>query len=206
MFKLLNDVSMKAVGEYIEGFLKMEKQMETQAIYSNEGIIIQGRQIADTWKKVSGMDMATQIRIIPTSENILVSVGKGKWSDKIGAGYIGALEILLGGFLFAPLAVTAGVGAFKQGKLPNEIFDKIEQFILSGGQSPTVNLNMVASLKDNEEICPKCKAKNDKSDKFCTSCGASLLLTCPKCNTSMPQDAKFCSSCGEKTVTKDESV
>jgi len=199
MFKLLNDVSMKAVGEYIEGFLKMEKQMDAQAIYSNEGIIIQGRQIDDTWKKVSGMDMATQIRIIPTGENILVSVGQGKWSDKIGAATIGL-------FVFAPLAITAGVGAFKQNKLPNEIFAKIEQFILSGGQSSTVDLNAVASLKDNEEICPKCKAKNDKSDKYCTSCGTSLLLTCSKCNTSMPQDAKFCSSCGEKAVPEDESV
>ena len=198
MFKLLNDVSMKMVGEYIEGFLKMEKQMDTQAIYSNEGIIIQGRQIDDTWKKISGMDMATQIRIIPTSENILVSVGQGKWSDKIGAGTIGL-------FVFAPLAITAGVGAIRQGKLPNEIFDKIEQFIISGGQTSTVDLNAVASLRDNEEICPKCKAKNDKSDKYCTSCGASLLLECPKCNTSMPQDSKFCSNCGEKTVPNDES-
>jgi hypothetical protein len=33
MFKLLNNVSMKRVGEYAEGFLRMEKQMDTQSIY-----------------------------------------------------------------------------------------------------------------------------------------------------------------------------
>ncbi|WP_409199310.1 zinc ribbon domain-containing protein [Methanobrevibacter sp. DSM 116169] len=199
MFKLLNDVSMKKIGEYVEGFLKMEKQMDTQSIYSTEGVIIQGRQMSDGWKKVSGMDMAIQIRIIPTSENILVSVGQGKWSDKIAAGTIGL-------FVFVPLAITAGIGAFKQNKLPEEIFNKIENFIMTGGQSATVDLNDVASLKDHEEICPKCKAKNNKTDKFCTSCGAALLLICPECNTSMANDAKFCSSCGEKAVTDDNST
>jgi hypothetical protein len=142
------------------------------------------------------MDMATQIRIIPTGENILVSIGQGKWSDKIGAATIGL-------FVFAPVMITAGIGAFKQNKLPNEIFNKIEHFIMSGGESSIVDLNEVASLKDNEEICPKCKTKNDKSDKYCKSCGELLLLTCPKCNSPIPQNAKFCSSCGEKAVPND---
>ncbi|MDR0900308.1 MAG: zinc ribbon domain-containing protein [Methanobrevibacter sp.] len=205
MFKLLNDVSMKRVGEYVEGFLKIEKGMETQGVYSNEGIIIQGRQIADSWKKVTGMDMATQVRIIPSGENILVSVGNAKWSDKLGAGAVGTIGIIFAAPIFMPLAATAGIGAIKQGKLPSEIFNKVETFIMSGGESALVNLNEVAVLKDNEEFCPICKAKNDKSDKFCTSCGESLSLTCSKCNTTMPLDTKFCSNCGEKMVIEDES-
>jgi len=44
--------------------------------------------------------------------------------------------------------------------------------------------------------CPKCQAKNPATRKFCSECGAKLLLICPKCAfENLPRD-KFCGECG----------
>ena len=80
---------------------------------------------------IAGMRMATTVQMIRMDDNLNVTVGQGEWSDKIGAGE-------LGWFIAWPLAVTAGVGAYKQKKLPEEIFQVIEQCIVSGGRSVVV--------------------------------------------------------------------
>ena len=92
---------------------------------------MQGRQEKDGWKTIAGMRMATTVQMIRMDDNLNVTVGQGEWSDKIGAG-------ALGWFIAWPLAVTAGVGAYKQKKLPEEIFQVIEQCIVSGGRSVVV--------------------------------------------------------------------
>ena len=78
-------------------------------------------------------------------------MGQGEWSDKIGAG-------ALGWFIAWPLAVTAGVGAYKQKKLPEEIFQVIEQCIVSGGRSVVVR-NAGAELNAGMVVCPACKTQ-----------------------------------------------
>ena len=44
--------------------------------------------------------------------------------------------------------------------------------------------------------CPKCKKPVQAGVKFCTNCGAKLLLSCSKCNIDYPSDTKFCAQCG----------
>ena len=77
-------------------------------------------------------------------------MGQGEWSDKIGAG-------VLGWFIAWPLAVTAGVGAYKQKKLPEEIFQVIEQCIVSGGCSVVVR-NAGAEIPPGSRFCGACGA------------------------------------------------
>ena len=95
--------------------------------------MLQCRQEKDGWKTVSGMRLATTVQITRTApDNINVTIGISEWSDKIGAGVAGML-------LFWPLAVTAGIGAYKQKKLPEEIFRCIENYLISStrpGQAP----------------------------------------------------------------------
>ena len=61
------------------------------------------------------MRMATTVQMIRMDDNLNVTVGQGEWSDKIGAG-------ALGWFIAWPLAVTAGVGAYKQKKAAGRDF------------------------------------------------------------------------------------
>ena len=120
-----------------------------QSAETTEGYVVQGRQSKDGWKTVSGMRLATTVQMIRMDDNLNVTVGQGEWSDKIGAG-------ALGWFIAWPLAVTAGVGAYKQKKLPEEIFQVIEQCIVSGGRSVVVR-NAGAELNAGMVVCPACK-------------------------------------------------
>src|SRR4030043_700516 len=44
--------------------------------------------------------------------------------------------------------------------------------------------------------CPKCQTENSETRKFCSECGAKLLLLCPQCGfENLPKD-KFCGECG----------
>jgi class 3 adenylate cyclase/tetratricopeptide (TPR) repeat protein len=43
--------------------------------------------------------------------------------------------------------------------------------------------------------CPKCQTENPETRKFCSECGAKLLLICPQCGfENLPKD-KFCGEC-----------
>ena len=106
------------------------------------------------------------MQMIRMDDNLNVTVGQGEWSDKIGAG-------VLGWFIAWPLAVTAGVGAYKQKKLPEEIFQVIEQCIVSGGRSVVVR-NAGAELNAGMVVCPACKTQCAAGAKFCNNCGAKL--------------------------------
>lgn len=190
IFKLIDGVTIDMVGRAVECFLRDKKGLTTEGTNSPEGYFVQARETEEkSWKKFTGMSMATQVQIIPAGEMITVNVGAGKWSDKVGAGAVGML-------LFAPLAVTSVIGALGQKKLPQEIFDEIEKFILSGGKSISVSLGASKALKDNEVLCPKCKTPNPKGIKFCNNCGEKLVNECAKCHADVPLGIKFCPECG----------
>lgn len=188
VFKLLNDVTVDMIGEAVESFLRDAKGMVTQAGPTTEGYFIQGKEESSGWKKISGMDQAISIQIFQAGDVINVTAGFGKWADKVGAG--------VASIVFAPLAVTAAVGAFMQKKLPQEIFDVIEKFILSGGQSAMVGVTGGKRISEGETACPSCKALNPKGAKFCTSCGTKLTVQCPSCGADIQGNSKFCPECG----------
>lgn len=54
-------------------------------------------------------------------------------------------------------------------------------------------------------MCAKCGGVNKSGDKFCNSCGSSLVAevvseskTCPTCGASIKEGGKFCLRCGGK--------
>jgi predicted ATPase/class 3 adenylate cyclase len=54
--------------------------------------------------------------------------------------------------------------------------------------------------------CPKCQIENPETRKFCSECGAKLLLTCPQCGSeNLPKD-KFCGECGHDLTHPSEPI
>lgn len=56
VFKLMNGVTLEMLGEAVESFLRDSKGMQTQAGQTTEGYLVQGKQEADGWKRISGTD------------------------------------------------------------------------------------------------------------------------------------------------------
>lgn len=195
VYKLLNGVDVTMVGEAVEVFLRDGKSLITEAAKTQEGYIVQAKQEADGWKRISGTDMAIKVQIFAAGDVINVTIGHGKWSDKIGAGVIGAA-------FFAPLMLAAGIGAYFQKKLPDEIFDFIEKFILSGGQSAMVSSGGGKKVSSDEVVCPNCKTVNKSGVKFCCECGTKLGRSCPQCGADIAEGVKFCPECGASTVVE----
>ena len=187
---MLNGVDAQTVVDYLVDFLRGEKGMEVQSTQTPEGYILQAGQPKDTWKTLTGMRLAITAQIIVTGEQMNVLIGEGQWTDKIGAGAIGL-------FVAWPLAITAGMGAFKQKKLPGEIFQEIERCLLSQGKSGSVG--STAPVAQNKVTCPACQAMVPAGSKFCSQCGAKLVHPeCPACGAQVPAGSAFCPECGQK--------
>lgn len=189
VFRLLDGLTAEQVGDAVVSFLREQKNLVTESAKTTEGYIIQAKEDADGWKAISGTTSAIKVQLLASGELITVNIGLGKWSDKLGAATVGAL-------FFTPLLITSAFGAWKQKKLPNEIFQYIETFIMCGGKTAVFGMGVVKEI-DNEQIaCPKCKTLNEKGKKFCTECGAKLTNECPACHTPVDFGVKFCPECG----------
>lgn len=199
VFKLSDGIDIESIGNAIQGWLREKKQLHAEGMQTNEGYLVQAKQ-EDSWKKIVGMDSAIQVQIMNAGEGqVLINVGSGKWVDKAGAATVGMI-------VFAPLAVTAAIGAWNQKKLPEELFTFVEQFILSGGKTVTVSMTASQNLQEGEVLCPNCKVANPAGAKFCTSCGSALGKECPNCHTTVGLDTKFCPNCGTDLNPKPEEV
>lgn len=188
VFHITEAITAESVGREVEAFLQGEKGMVTQGLASPDGYLVQAKE-ESSWKNFAGLGKALQVQIIPSGDSeLIVNIGQGKWADKAGAAVLGSI-------LFAPLAITAAVGAYNQSKLPDEIFACIEKFIMSGGRSVRRNVSF-AKMEAGQIKCPACGAVNEKVKKFCSSCGGKLSNECPSCGASVPPGKKFCPECG----------
>ena len=186
---MLNGTDAQAVVNRLESFFHTEKGMEVQSSQTADGYVMQASQPKDGWKTITGMRLAVTVQLTVTENQLNVTVGEGQWSDKIGAGAIGL-------FVAWPLAITAGMGAFKQKKLPGEIFQVIENCIVAGGHS--VVINSAGPTAAGMIVCPVCRTQVPAGSKFCNHCGAKLNLKCPGCGADVTPGSAFCSECGQK--------
>lgn len=112
VFRKAEGITIEGIGRSVQNFLRSSKGLVVQGGKAGEGYVVQAKE-DDSWKKVAGMSSAIEVQISDTGSGILVNIGNGQWSDKVGAG-------VLGWFVFAPLAVTAIVGSVQQKKLPEK--------------------------------------------------------------------------------------
>ncbi len=187
---MLNGTDVQTVIARLENFFRAEKDMEVQSSRTTDGYIMQASQPKDGWKTLTGMRLAVTVQITEMDNQINVTVGEGQWSDKIGAGAIGL-------FIAWPLAITAGMGAFKQKKLPSEIFRVVESCLLSGGKAVVIN-GAGSAVTDGNIVCPNCKAQIPAESKFCNHCGTKIGSKCPACGADTVPGSAFCPECGQK--------
>lgn len=187
---MLNGTEVSQIVVRLENFFRTEKGMEVQSSQTTDGYVMQASQPKDGWKTIAGMRLAITVQMAVMGDKLNVSIGEGQWSDKIGAGAIGL-------FVAWPLAITAGMGAFKQKKLPGEVFQVIETTIMTGGK-PVVVTGAGQTVATGMIVCPNCKAQLSANAKFCDHCGTKLSRTCPNCGALVKPGSAFCSECGEK--------
>ena len=187
---MLNGTQVQDIVIRLEGFFRTEKGMDVQSSQTTDGYVMQASQPKDGWKTLTGMRLAVTVQMAVAGDQLNVNVGEGQWSDKIGAGAIGL-------FVAWPLAITAGMGAYKQKKLPSEVFQVIENTIMTGGQ-PVVVSGAGQTVAAGMTLCPSCKAQLAPGSKFCNRCGAKLGQKCPNCGAEITADSAFCSECGVK--------
>lgn len=187
---MLNGTQVQDIVTRLDGFFRTEKGMDVQSSQTTDGYVMQASQPKDGWKTLTGMRLAVTVQMAVAGDQLNVSIGEGQWSDKIGAGAIGL-------FVAWPLAITAGMGAYKQKKLPFEVFQVIENTIMTGGQ-PVVVSGAGQTVADGMTLCPSCKAQLPPGSKFCNRCGAKLGQKCPNCGAEITADSAFCSECGVK--------
>lgn len=187
---MLNGTDMQKIVTRLEGFFRTEKGMEVQSSETTEGYVMQASQPKDGWKTLTGMRLAVTVQMTVMGNQLNVNIGEGQWSDKIGAGAIGL-------FVAWPLAITAGMGAFKQKKLPGEVFQVIETTIMTGGQ-PVVVTGAGQTVAAGMTVCPNCKTQLSADAKFCDRCGTRLGRKCPNCGANVKQNSVFCCECGQK--------
>ena len=83
----------------------------------NQSLLIQIKKRGE-WRDWVGMSTTLNILFRHSDDILTVKIGAGKWLDKAAAGAVGM-------FLLAPLAITAGIGAWEQMKMPEKVFDYI---------------------------------------------------------------------------------
>lgn len=122
-YPLPADKTPKLVGYEVQNYLTNNENMETQVLESDDGAtIIQGRITGGKWKQWIGMDKAIAVKLTAKDGILTAEVGEAKWIDK------GAM-MTVSMFVLWPLAVTSGIGMYKQAKLPEKIFNCIRNYL-----------------------------------------------------------------------------
>ncbi|MDE7261706.1 MAG: zinc ribbon domain-containing protein [Oscillospiraceae bacterium] len=193
VFRMSASLTLEDVAHALEDFLRTKKFLETEGVSQSEtSYFIQARQ-TEGWKKFVGMDQAIQVRLSVYGDMLTVDLGAGRWVDKLGAATVGYI-------VFAPLLITAVIGAIGQQKLPQEIFDFVQRYTYMG---KPLDINDFRSPEPEETpaqaFCAACGAVLPEGAKFCPACGkpAAQKKACPVCGAEPASEgAKFCSECG----------
>jgi hypothetical protein len=98
-----------------EGFKCQKLQTE------DGGTLLQIEKVGG-WRKFLGMSTALNIVFHQVEKTVNVEIGAGRWIDKATTGAVAY-------FILWPLAVTAGIGAWQQVKMPERVFAHIAKFL-----------------------------------------------------------------------------
>ncbi|HOI13580.1 MAG TPA: hypothetical protein PLG75_06965 [Methanoculleus sp.] len=149
-----------------------DEGFESQRLQDKETIALQARK-KGTWRNLLGMSSALTIKLQSDDRSLRVEMGAAKWVDKAVAGAIGML-------VFWPLAVTTVYGSWEQMKLPQRVFQEIEQYIYVWSARAPGN-----AVSQNAVLEPQLAAES--------------FMECPGCHKQIPAMANFCEFCGQKT-------
>ena len=89
---------------------------DTQQVSADDDSLLVQIKKRGGWRDLVGMSTSLNILFHHTEETLTVEIGAGKWVDKAAVGTVSL-------FILWPLAITAGMGAWEQMKMPDRVFD-----------------------------------------------------------------------------------
>lgn len=101
----------------VRGWLNSQ-DFDTQQVNTDEDSILLQVKKRGSWRDLVGMATSLNIVFHTGEDTLTIEVGAGKWVDKAAVGTVSL-------FILWPLAITAGMGAWEQMKLPDRIFDYV---------------------------------------------------------------------------------
>ena len=101
----------------LSGWLSTES-FTAQVLQTADGGTLLQVEKQGGWRKMIGMSTALNIVFRLVDGRLMVEIGAGRWMDKAAVGTVSML-------ILWPLAVTAGIGAWQQMKMPERVFDQI---------------------------------------------------------------------------------
>lgn len=99
----------------LTGWLNSQEFDSQQVSAEGGGVLLQVKKRGG-WRDLVGMSTSLNVLFHQSGDTLTVEIGAGKWVDKAAAGAVSLLVLW-------PLAITAGVGAWEQMKMPEKIFD-----------------------------------------------------------------------------------
>jgi hypothetical protein len=99
----------------VKAWLDSEGFDTQQVSADDQSLLIQIKKRGG-WRDLVGMATSLNILFHHTNDTLTVEIGAGKWVDKAAVGTVSL-------FILWPLAITAGMGAWEQMKMPDRIFD-----------------------------------------------------------------------------------
>jgi hypothetical protein len=96
---------------------------QVQQIGNNNQVMVQLKKGGDL-ESLIGMQAALTVTIQRTAGGVMVAIGQQKWVDKAAVGVVGIVIPALW-----PLLVTAGLGAFRQAALANQIMTILDGMV-----------------------------------------------------------------------------
>ena len=101
----------------VRGWLSSQ-DFDTQQVNTDEDSVLLQVKKRGSWRDLVGMATSLNIVFHTGEDTLTVEIGAGKWVDKAAVGTVSLL-------ILWPLAITAGMGAWEQMKLPDRIFDYV---------------------------------------------------------------------------------
>lgn len=96
---------------------------QVQQIGNNNQVMVQLKKGGDL-ESLIGMQAALTVTIQRTAGGVIVAIGQQKWVDKAAVGVVGIVIPALW-----PLLVTAGLGAFRQAGLANQVMTILDGMV-----------------------------------------------------------------------------
>lgn len=111
----LDDIP-RLIGD-VRGWLNSQ-DFDTQQVNTDSDSVLLQVKKRGSWRDLVGMATSLNIVFHTGEDTLTVEIGAGKWVDKAAVGTVSL-------FILWPLAITAGMGAWEQMKLPERIFDYV---------------------------------------------------------------------------------
>ncbi len=176
---------------------------QAQQIGNRDQILVQLKKGGD-FEAILGMQAALSLTLQRTAGGVLAMIGQQRWIDKAAVGAVGivALPILW------PLAITAGVGAFRQASLGNQVLNVVDGLVRQ--QRPGIQIGPVPSQVVPQiqqqwapppalpapAYVPSTPVYVPPAQAVYSQPTVADQLHCASCNTPYEAGDTFCSGCG----------